>query len=569
MTEAAPAPYQVLARKCRPQTFDELIGQEALVRTLSNAIEHDRLHHGYMLTGVRGVGKTTTARIIAKALNCSNADGPTMTPCGTCTDCMQIAAGQHIDVQELDAASRTKVEQMRELLEGVPYLPVQARMKVYIIDEVHMLSNSSFNALLKTLEEPPEHVIFIFATTEIRKVPVTVLSRCQRFDLKRVSAARLIEHLDRISRAEGVEMEQGALQLLARAADGSVRDSLSLLDQAIGHGAGAGDVATVRDMLGLADRMQVLDLYEAAMKGEAARALSTLRALYDAGADPVQVLQDLLEITHWLSAERIAPGHEPAEARAGEERDAGQRLAKALSMPVLSRTWSMLLKSVAEARTAPSPIAAAEMAVIRLAYAADLPDPAELAKRVQNGGNTPAAGGGPSPTPGGTGGGIRAVAGGRAEQPQPAPPAAPVAQVEPEPALPQSFEAVLQLLDDHNEIRLLSMVEEHFRLISYQPGRLQVNLEGEAPGDLSQRLVNWLNTTTGARWGVIISNQEGAPTVASVKRQERADEQEARDNDPLLLAVRAHFPKAVVVEDRNLEMLPGPPPADDEEIDET
>jgi DNA polymerase-3 subunit gamma/tau len=569
MTEAEPAPYQVLARKYRPQTFDELIGQEALVRTLSNAIEHDRLHHGYMLTGVRGVGKTTTARIIAKALNCSSAGGPTMTPCGTCTDCRQIAAGQHIDVQELDAASRTKVEQMRELLDGVPYLPVQARMKVYIIDEVHMLSNSSFNALLKTLEEPPEHVIFIFATTEIRKVPVTVLSRCQRFDLKRVPAGKLIEHLDRISRAEGVEMEQGALQLLARAADGSVRDSLSLLDQAIGHGAGSGDTATVRDMLGLADRMQVLDLYEAAMKGEAVEALGTLRALYDAGADPVQVLQDLLEITHWLSAERIAPGHEPAEARAIEEREAGQRLAKALSMPVLSRTWSMLLKGVAEARTAPSPIAAAEMAVIRLAYAADLPDPAEIARRVQDGGSAAAPQGGPPPSPG-NGGGVRAIAGGRTEVSQHAPPA-PLASAdsEPEPDLPQSFEAVLQLLDDHNEIRLLALVEEHVRLVSYQPGRLQVNLEGEAPGDLSQRLVNWLNTTTGARWGVIISNQEGAPTVASVKREQRLAEEEARENDPLLLAVREHFPRAVVVEDRDLETLPGPPPVDDEETDET
>jgi len=565
MTEAVSAPYQVLARKYRPQTFEELIGQDALVRTLSNAISHDRLHHGYMLTGVRGVGKTTTARIIAKALNCSASDGPTMTPCGECTDCRQIAEGRHIDVQELDAASRTGVDDMRELLEGVPYLPVQGRRKIYIIDEVHMLSKSSFNALLKTLEEPPEHVIFIFATTEIRKVPVTVLSRCQRFDLKRVPPGLLIEHLDRVAKAEGVELEQGALQLLARAADGSVRDSLSLLDQAIGHSAGAADTAAVRDMLGLADRLQVLELYEAAMKGEAAEALGALRTLYDAGADPVQLLEDLLEITHWLSAERIAPGHEPKEARAAEEREMGERLAKALSMPVLSRTWSMLLKSVAEARNAPMPIAAAEMAVMRLAYAADLPDPAELVKRVQQGGGAPAgASGGHAPS---GGGGVRAVSNGgpaHSAPPQPAPTAA-----APEQAQPQSFEAVLQLLDDLNEIRLLALVEEHVRLVKYQPGRLEIGLEGEAPKDLSQRLVGFLNKSAGGRWGVIISNQPGEPTVASRKRERAAAEAEARENDPLLLAVREHFPKARVLRDEALTPLIEPADEDGEGDEDT
>ncbi|WP_417518559.1 DNA polymerase III subunit gamma/tau [Minwuia sp.] len=569
MTEAAPAPYQVLARKYRPQTFDELIGQDALVRTLSNAIEHDRLHHGYMLTGVRGVGKTTTARIIAKALNCSTADGPTMTPCGTCTDCRQIADGRHIDVQELDAASRTKVEQMRELLDGVPYLPVQARTKVYIIDEVHMLSNSSFNALLKTLEEPPEHVIFIFATTEIRKVPVTVLSRCQRFDLKRVPADKLMAHLARIAGEEGASIDEGALQLLARAADGSVRDSLSLLDQAIGHGAGTADVAMVREMLGLVDRMQALDLYEAVMRGEAAKALGILRTLYDAGADPLVILQDLLDITHWLSSEKLAPGHEAPEARAVEEREAGQRMAEALAMPVLSRAWSMLLKAVAEARTAPSPIAAAEMAVIRLAYAADLPDPADLMRRVQqgmaSGTTTSAPTGGQASQPPAPSGAPRAYAGGQ-QQAAPKPEPAPEALRQ---ALPQDFQALMQFVEDRNEVRLLGLIEEHVRLVDYQPGRLEIGLENDPPKDFSQRLVNWLNSHTGARWGVIISNKEGAPTIASVKRAEAEAEREAKANDPLLLAVKRYFPQAKVISDHDLETLPGPPPVDDEEIDET
>ncbi|WP_416898383.1 MAG: DNA polymerase III subunit gamma/tau [Minwuia sp.] len=566
MTEAEPAPYQVLARKYRPQNFDELIGQDGLVRTLSNAIEHDRIHHGYMLTGVRGVGKTTTARIIAKALNCSSADKPTMTPCGTCIDCRQIAEGRHIDVQELDAASRTGVDDMRELLEGVPYLPVQGRRKIYIIDEVHMLSKSSFNALLKTLEEPPEHVIFIFATTEIRKVPVTVLSRCQRFDLKRVPADKLIAHLDRVAKAEGAEIDEGALQIVARAAEGSVRDSLSLLDQAIGHGGGRADTATVREMLGLVDRMQSLNLFEAAMKGEAGEAMVILRQLYDAGAEPQSILEDLLSIAHWLSAERLAPGHEPAEARAEEEREAGQKLAEQLSMPVLSRAWSLLLKGLSETRSAPSPIAAAEMTLIRLAYAADLPDPADLVRRVQQGAESgaSAAPSRPAAPPPSNGGGARAAAR-SAPAADPRPQQATEAQLQ---TLPQDFQALLQFVEDRNEIRLLGLIEEHVRLVDYQPGRLEIGLEGDPPKDFSQRLVGWLNSHTGARWGIIISNAEGAPTVASARRAALEAERKARENDPLLLEVKKFFPNARVLRDDKLETLPEAPASDDEEIDE-
>lgn len=562
MTEAGPAPYQVLARKYRPQSFDELIGQDALVRTLSNAIEHKRLHHGYMLTGVRGVGKTTTARIIAKALNCGSADGPTMTPCGTCKDCRDIAEGRHIDVQELDAASRTKVEQMRELLDGVPYLPVQGRFKVYIVDEVHMLSNNSFNALLKTLEEPPAHVVFIFATTEIRKVPVTVLSRCQRFDLKRVPADGLIRHLKSIADSEGAAVDEGALQLLARAAEGSVRDALSLLDQAIAHGGGQAGEALVRDMLGLADRRRVLELYEAAMKGEGAEALTLLRELYDAGADPQMILQDLLEVTHWLSAEKLAPGHEPPEARAAEEREKGQAMAAALSMPVLSRAWSMLLKALAEARNAPSPIAAAEMSVIRLAYASDLPDPADLMRRLQQGDGAPAQGQPPQPQAprGGNGGG------GSRPQAQAVSRPSPQAAPEPDgPPLPQDFQALLQFVDDAKEIGLLGHLENHVRLVSYQPGRLEIALTDGAPADFSQRLVNWLNQRTGARWGVIISNAEGEPTVAEQRRAAAAQRQASDEDDPLVREVKKYFPKAFVIGRAELDAEPVPPAPDDEE----
>ncbi len=389
-TSTTDRPYRVLARTYRPSLFSELIGQEALVRTLSNAIEGGRLAHAYLLTGVRGVGKTTAARLLARALNCIGADGsggPTITPCGVCEHCVAITEDRHVDVLEMDAASRTGVDDIRELIEGVRYRPVSARNKVYIIDEVHMLSKQAFNALLKTLEEPPPHVTFIFATTEVRKVPVTVVSRCQRFDLRRIDAEALVRHLEDILAKEGAAADAGALALIARAADGSVRDALSMLDQAIAHCDGKIDEDRVRDMLGLADRVQVFDLFEAVMAGEIKTALDELARQYEAGVDPLVVLHDLLELTHWLTRVKVAPAAVDAMTVPEAERRRGGDLAKRLAMPVLARAWQMLLKGLGEARVAPNPLAAAEMVLVRLAYVADLPAPAELVKAIRAGGD--------------------------------------------------------------------------------------------------------------------------------------------------------------------------------------
>ncbi|MET4698797.1 DNA polymerase-3 subunit gamma/tau [Constrictibacter sp. MBR-5] len=404
----AAQPYRVLARKYRPKTFSELIGQEALVRTLSNALESGRLAHAFILTGVRGVGKTTTARIIARALNCTGPDGkggPTIQPCGVCDNCVAIAQDRHVDVLEMDAASRTGIGDVRELIEGVRYRPVSARYKVYIIDEVHMLSTQAFNGLLKTLEEPPEHVKFIFATTEIRKVPVTVLSRCQRFDLRRVASEVLMAHFERVARAEGVTLEPEALALVARAADGSVRDGLSILDQAIAH-AGPAPVSAgqVREMLGLADRTRVFDLAEALLRGEARAALVLFADMHDAGADPVALIQDLLELTHWLTRLRVAPDDADDMTVAEAERVRGKGLAAQLSMPVLTRLWQLLLKGLSETQHAPAPRLAVEMLFVRIAYAASLPTPAEIVAQLAGEG-----GAGPAGGSGSGGGGTRGV----------------------------------------------------------------------------------------------------------------------------------------------------------------
>ena len=384
-TVAAPGGYRVIARKYRPTTFAELYGQDAMVRTLSNAIKSGRLAHAFILTGVRGVGKTTTARLIARALNCIGPDGtggPTIEPCGVCTHCVAISESRHVDVMEMDAASRTGVDDIREIIDGVRYAPVSAREKIYIIDEVHMLSKNAFNALLKTLEEPPEHVRFIFATTEIRKVPVTVLSRCQRFDLRRVEIPALIENLRMITEKEKVSVDDAAFGLIARAADGSVRDAQSLLEQALAHGAGEVTEERVRDMLGLADRARMFDLFEAAMGGEIASALDIMREQYRLGADPIVILEDLLNLTHWLTRLKLAPDAGDDMAIGETERVKGREFATKLSMPVLTRSWQILLKGLDESRRAPSPDAAAEMALVRLAFSAELPDPADLVKRL-------------------------------------------------------------------------------------------------------------------------------------------------------------------------------------------
>ena len=387
MTETPDTGYQVLARKYRPQTFADLIGQEAMVRTLKNAFAADRIAHAFIMTGVRGVGKTTTARIIAKGLNCIGPDGkggPTTEPCGVCEPCRAIAEGRHVDVMEMDAASRTGVGDIREIIDSVHYRATSARYKIYIIDEVHMLSTSAFNALLKTLEEPPAHVKFIFATTEIRKVPVTVLSRCQRFDLRRIEPEVMIAHLQRIAGLEHALIADDALALITRAAEGSVRDAMSLMDQAISHGAGQTSADQVRAMLGLADRGRGLDLFELILRGNAASALAELSSQYADGADPMAVLRDLAEITHWVSVIKITPEAADDPTVPPDERARGLDMGARLSMRVLTRMWQMLLKALEEVAQAPNAMMAAEMAVIRLTHVADLPTPEELVRRLQS-----------------------------------------------------------------------------------------------------------------------------------------------------------------------------------------
>lgn len=378
--------YVVLARKYRPQNFNELLGQDALVQTLTNAIKNNRLHHAYILTGIRGVGKTTTARIIAKALNCTGKDGhggPTINPCGICENCRAIAESRHIDVLELDAASRTGVDDMREILDGVRYKPTNGRYKIYIIDEVHMLSKSAFNALLKTLEEPPSHVIFIFATTEIRKVPITVLSRCQRFDLQRLTIDTLVNHFKNIIAKENLSAEDEALHLIAKAADGSCRDGLSLLDQAISLGGGVVKTDIVKNMIGLADRTQTFDLFEKLIAGNVNEVVQKLAEMYKNGATPLTVLQDLINITHLVAKVKIVPTFADDPSLSESEKDFCKRLAPNIPIAILSKIWQMMIKGLSELSLAPVQIDALEMILIRVAYSASLPTPFEILNDVK------------------------------------------------------------------------------------------------------------------------------------------------------------------------------------------
>ena len=537
--------YQVLARKYRPQDFDALIGQEAMVRVLRNAFAAGRIHHAYVLTGVRGVGKTTTARIIAKGLNCTGPDdagGPTVEPCGTCENCTAIAAGRHVDVIELDAASNTGIDDVREIIEGAKYRPAIGRYKVYIIDETHMLSKNAFNGLLKTLEEPPAHVKFLFATTEIRKMPVTVLSRCQRFDLRRVDPDRLIANLARIAEAEGVEIDPDALALIARAAEGSVRDSLSLLDQAIADG--GRDAAAIRAMLGLADRGRVIELFAMIMRGEAAAALAELRDQYRSGADPEVALNDLAETAHWLSTLKVAPDIADDPSLPAETRARGRDLAAQLPMRVLARSWQMLLKSLEEARGAPSPLMAAEMSVIRLCAVADLPTPGDLIRKLES---EPApAAAPPKGSPGGGSGGASASAL-RVASTSPAPQPRREADPAPAPAaetasLPQDFEAVVALIREKRDGILLHDVETGLRLISYTPGRIEfrpaAGASGTLAGTLSERLRGW----TGARWTISIGDGDGAPTIAETRAADNHSLDQRVRKHPLVAAALAAFP---------------------------
>ncbi|GHC12202.1 DNA polymerase III subunit gamma/tau [Gemmobacter nanjingensis] len=563
MSETAAQGYQVLARKYRPATFADLIGQEAMVRTLKNAFAADRIAHAFVMTGVRGVGKTTTARIIAKGLNCIGPDGqggPTIEPCGICDQCRAIAEGRHVDVMEMDAASRTGVGDIREIIESVHYRAASARYKIYIIDEVHMLSNSAFNALLKTLEEPPPHVKFIFATTEIRKVPVTVLSRCQRFDLKRIEPEVMMAHLAKVAEKESAKLAPDALALITRAAEGSVRDAMSLMDQAIAHGAGETTADQVRAMLGLADRGRTLDLFDMVMRGDAPAALAELSAQYSDGADPMAVLRDLAEITHWISVIKITPEAADDPTVPPDERARGLDMSQRLPMRVLSRMWQMLLKAIEEVGLAPNAMMAAEMAVIRLTHVADLPDPEALIRRLQSG-PPPAPGPGGAPAGGGGGGGmVHAPA--RMMAPARGPAMGPTMQggaalavAEDRLTVYATFDHVLDLIRDKRDMTLLLAVERHVRLAKYAPGRIEFEPTADAPSDLAATLSQRLQGWTGARWGVSVVSTGGAATVAETRDADRrAAEAEALQN-PLVQAVLANFPGAKITEIRTPEAM--------------
>jgi DNA polymerase III subunit gamma/tau len=564
---SAPVPiehaYRVLARKYRPQSFAELIGQEAVVRTLTNAIKTGRIAPAFLLTGVRGVGKTTTARIIARALNCIGPDGAggaTASPCGECVHCRSIAEDRHVDVIEMDAASRTGVDDIRELTDGVRYRPVSARYKVYIIDEVHMLSKNAFNALLKTLEEPPPSVVFVFATTEIHKVPVTVLSRCQRFSLRRVPAEMLAEHYCGIAAKEGVEVEPAAMALIARAADGSVRDGLSLLDQAIALSSERVVEAAVRDMLGVADRGRVFDLLEAVLRGDAPAALAQFDRLYRDGADPLLALQDLLDLSHFLTRLKLAP-----EAGAGDpviegDRERARPLVDKLALPALARVWQMLLKGLSEVQEAPSPAQAAEMVLIRLAYVADLPAPVELVRGLQGmpprsepavaaappRGEMAASAAAPvaNTPPGATRSRTSVELAEAAIEAMPnAPPAAPVAALEP---MPQSFAEVVALFDRRREAVLRSHLSAHVHLVHFEPGRIEFRPTSQAPRDLANRLGQLLGEWTGIRWLIAISEAEGEPTLRQDREQRETELRNGVAAHPLVKAVLEAFPGATI-----------------------
>ena len=537
--------YQVLARKYRPEVFADLIGQEAMVRTLKNAFEAERIAHAFIMTGIRGTGKTSTARIIAKGMNCIGLDGtgrPTTEPCGECEHCTQIMAGRHVDVLEMDAASNTSVNDIREIIDGVHYAASSARFKVYIIDEVHMLSTNAFNALLKTLEEPPQHVKFIFATTEIRKVPVTVLSRCQRFDLRRIEPDQMIALLRKIADREAAQIDDDALGLIIRAAEGSARDATSLLDQAIAHGAGKTTIEQVRTMIGLADRGRILDLFDHIMRGKVAQALAELRAQYSDGADPLVVMRDLAEVTHWVSVLKIAPDSANDLTVTPDERDRGLNAAKELPIRILSRMWQMLLKALEEVSNAPNPMMAAEMAIIRLTHMADLPSPDELIKKIQTVTADKSTTAPPAPQ----------------QHPSTSPPDAPrmIAQsgTATHTAAPaqdvltqyQSFDDIVALIAEKRDRKLLFDVKKYIRLASYTPGRIEFTPADTAPNDLAQVLAQRLQNWTGARWGVSLVNDATTPTVEETEHQRQNNLNAQAAQHPSVLAVLALFPDAQI-----------------------
>ena len=540
-----------------------------MVRTLANAIETGRLAHAFLLTGVRGVGKTSTARLIAKALNCIGPDGtggPTISPCGVCEPCRAISESRHIDVVEMDAASRTGIDDVREIIDAVRYAAVSARYKVYIIDEVHMLSKAAFNALLKTLEEPPSHVKFIFATTEIRKVPVTVLSRCQRFDLKRIPTETLAAHFQSIVEKEGANAQAEALTIIARAAEGSVRDGLSILDQAISHGGGTVTAEAVRDMIGLADRALIAELMGHILEGAPKPALANLRRQYEAGADPATIMQDLLEMVHALTRLKLAPD-EGTDGLAEAERTRALEWVNILGFGALHRLWQLLLKGLQEVQNAPSPIQAAEMAVLRLIHAAGMPDPLDLLKKLENGESVSAGSGARAPAAGNAAPVASMSApetASRSSAPVPvaaapvAPAPAPSAEVVPHPAAlnaapapladaPATFEALVKMFGARRELLLAKALHDDVHVVSYAPGKVELRLRDRAPRDLAQRMMQCLEVWTGTRWLVSLSQAEGALTL---QEQEVARAEAVRAEvlaDPLVRAALETFPGAELI----------------------
>jgi len=535
--------YRVLARKYRPTTFADLVGQEALVRTLKNAIETNRIAQAYILTGIRGIGKTTSARIIARALNCIGPDGKggmTTEPCGVCEHCRAIAEDRHVDVIEIDAASNTGVANVREIIETTRYNPTSARFKIYIIDEVHMLSTAAFNALLKTLEEPPERVKFIFATTEIRKVPTTVLSRCQRFDLRRVEPDLLTTHFKNIVAQENVPAEEEALKLIARAADGSVRDGLSLLDQAIAHGGETVTAEFVRAMIGLADRAAVVDLYEQLMSGDIKAALSSFERQYAAGADPVVVLQDLLELTHWLTRVKITPELAEDGSMAAEERKRCVEMAQKLPMSVLTRTWQMLLKGVDETLKAPSEKQAAEMVLIRLAYAADLPTPGDLIKEMKTEKTSFSP---PAPSVSTASAFAQSDWSGIRTQGN----AVPVLQTQPqENAIFNSLADVVAHAYKQNDMMFAFNVERYVSLVSFEQGKIEFFPLENTPHTLAGEMVERLRKWTGRQWIVSVVSQQGGQTLLQQARANAENLRQTMMQNSFVSAVLKAFPNSKI-----------------------
>ena len=543
--------YKVLARKYRPETFKDLVGQAAMVQTLKNAFDADRIAQAFILTGIRGTGKTTTARIIAKGLNCIGLDqkgGPTVEPCGKCSNCTAIIEGNHVDVLEMDAASRTGVDDIREIIESIYYKASSGRFKVYIIDEVHMLSNNAFNALLKTLEEPPKHVKFIFATTEIRKVPVTVLSRCQRFDLRRIEPEEMIALLQRITKSEGVNVSEDAFRMITRAAEGSARDATSLLDQAISHGGGSSDAEHVRAMLGIADRGRVLDLFKMIMQGDAAAALTELNSQYSDGADPIVVLKDLAEITHWISVSKITPDMNEDPTITPDERTRGIEFSKTLSMRALTRMWQMLIKSLGEIAIAPSPIMAAEMIIIRLTHAADLPPTDELLKIIesklrpnrneksfenqQKQLDTSSANNELTKAKHNNSSNLKIAT-----------------AVDEEVGIfnYMKFDHVLELIKQKRDVKLLIDIESGLRLVSYRPGYIEFTPTDLAPANLAQRLSNRLKEWTGIRWAVSVVQDGEAQTIIEKKERNAKELETEAYSHPFVKEALVQFPAARIV----------------------